>query len=404
MPRYFAIIPAAGAGSRMAGVLPKQYREINGHPLLYFAIARLCAHAAIDHVFVALAPDDARFRTYDWKPFASKLTSLQAGGATRAATVLNALEALKGDAVEDDWILVHDAARPCLSEGMLDHLIAEVADDDCGGLLSVPVADTLKRAGASERRVVQTESRSGLWQAQTPQMFRYGLLLRALRSADPGQITDEAGAIEALGFHPKLVQSDASNLKVTHEQDLALARLILEHGDGNESNGVQMRTGQGYDVHALVDGRALIIGGVTIPFAKGLEGHSDADVLLHAICDALLGAAALGDIGRHFPDTDSRYKGADSRVLLREVRRLVAEAGYRIVHVDSTIVAQAPKMAPHIPAMIANIAADLGIEHGRVNVKAKTTERLGFVGREEGMAADAIASIEWHPRIENPRS
>ena len=155
-----------------------------------------------------------------------------------------------------------------------------------------------------------------------------------------------------------------------------------------------MRTGQGYDVHALIPGRALIIGGVTIPFAKGLDGHSDADVLLHAICDALLGAAALGDIGRHFPDTDSRYKGADSRVLLREVGRLVGEAGYRIVHVDSTIVAQAPKMAPHIAAMVANIAADLGIEPGRVNVKAKTTERLGFVGREEGMAADAIASIE----------
>ena len=394
MPRYFAIIPAAGAGSRMAGALPKQYREISGYPLLHFAIARLCAHAAIDRVFVALAPNDTRFRTYDWKPFASKLASLQVGGDTRAATVLNALEALKGDAADSDWILVHDAARPCLSEGMLDNLIAEVADDDCGGLLSVPVADTLKRASPTECRVVRTESRSGLWQAQTPQMFRYSVLLRALRSADLSQITDEAGAVEALGFHPKLVQSDASNLKVTHEQDLALAELILKHGDGSETNGVQMRTGQGYDVHALVSGRALIIGGVTIPFAKGLDGHSDADVLLHAICDALLGAAALGDIGRHFPDTDSRYKGADSRVLLREVGRLVGEAGYRIVNIDSTIVAQAPKMAPHIPSMVANIAADLGIAQGRVNVKAKTTERLGFVGREEGMAADAIASIE----------
>jgi 2-C-methyl-D-erythritol 4-phosphate cytidylyltransferase/2-C-methyl-D-erythritol 2,4-cyclodiphosphate synthase len=404
MPRYFAIIPAAGTGSRMAGMLPKQYREIGGHPLLYFAIARLCAHAAIDRVFIALAPGDAQFDRYDWKPFASKLTSMQVGGDTRAATVLNALEAFQGNASDDDWILVHDAARPCLSEGMLDRLIAELADDDCGGLLSVPVADTLKRTGANERSVVRTESRSGLWQAQTPQMFRYGVLLQAMRSADPGRITDEAGAIEALGFHPKLVQSDVSNLKVTHEQDLALAQLILEQGDIRESNGVQMRTGQGYDVHALVPGRALIIGGVTIPFAKGLDGHSDADVLLHAICDALLGAAALGDIGRHFPDTDSRYKGADSRVLLREVGRLVGGAGYRIVNVDSTIIAQAPKMAPHIPSMVANIAADLGIEQSQVNVKAKTTERLGFVGREEGMAADAIASLECHPRTGNLRS
>lgn len=156
-----------------------------------------------------------------------------------------------------------------------------------------------------------------------------------------------------------------------------------------------MRVGQGFDVHALVTGRALIIGGVTIAFEKGLEGHSDADVLLHAVCDALLGAAALGDIGRHFPDTDSRYKGADSRALLREVARLLLDSGFHVVNLDSTIIAQAPKMAPHIPAMIANIAADLGIDRGRVNVKAKTTEKLGFAGRGEGIAAEAIALVEW---------
>jgi len=156
-----------------------------------------------------------------------------------------------------------------------------------------------------------------------------------------------------------------------------------------------MRAGQGFDVHALVAGRPLIIGGVTIPFEKGLEGHSDADVLLHALCDALLGAAALGDIGRHFPDTDPRYKGADSRVLLREVAKLLRDGGFHVVNIDSTIIAQAPKMAPHIPAMVANIAADLGIDRTRVNVKAKTTERLGFTGRGEGIAAEAIAMVEW---------
>ncbi len=162
-----------------------------------------------------------------------------------------------------------------------------------------------------------------------------------------------------------------------------------------------MRIGQGYDVHALVEGRALIIGGVTIPYAKGLDGHSDADVLLHAICDALLGAAALGDIGRHFPDSDPRYKGADSRVLLRAVMSKLQEAGYRVLNIDSTIIAQAPKMAPHIPAMVANIAADLGLQAQRVNVKAKTTEKLGFEGRGEGIAAEAIALIEWH-RADEP--
>jgi len=155
-----------------------------------------------------------------------------------------------------------------------------------------------------------------------------------------------------------------------------------------------MRIGQGFDVHALVAGRALIIGGVAIAFEKGLDGHSDADVLLHALCDALLGAAALGDIGRHFPDTDSRYQGADSRVLLREVAKLLQDNGFHVVNLDATIIAQAPKMAPHIPAMIANIAADLGIDRGRVNVKAKTTERLGFTGRGEGIAAQAIALVE----------
>ncbi len=161
-----------------------------------------------------------------------------------------------------------------------------------------------------------------------------------------------------------------------------------------------MRIGQGFDVHALVTGRALIIGGVTIPFEKGLEGHSDADVLLHAVCDALLGAVALGDIGRHFPDTDSRYKGADSRVLVREVAKLLRDGGYHIVNLDSTIIAQAPKMAPHIPSMIANIAADLDIDPRCVNVKAKTTERLGFTGRGEGIAAEAIVLVEWRQATE----
>ena len=161
-----------------------------------------------------------------------------------------------------------------------------------------------------------------------------------------------------------------------------------------------MRIGQGFDVHSLVGGRALIIGGVTIAFEKGLDGHSDADVLLHAVCDALLGAAALGDIGRHFPDTDSRYKGADSRVLVREVAKLLHENGFHVVNVDSTIIAQAPKMAPHIPEMIANIAADLGIDPGRVNVKAKSTEGLGFSGRGEGIAAEAIALVEWRQASE----
>ncbi|MBI3529363.1 MAG: 2-C-methyl-D-erythritol 4-phosphate cytidylyltransferase [Betaproteobacteria bacterium] len=228
MSRYLAVIPAAGTGSRMGGTLPKQYLAVGDRPLLYYAIARFCTHPAIDRICVILAPDDRRFETYDWKPFAAKLEPLYMGGDSRAATVLNALEGISGQTNVDDWILVHDAARPCLSAQMLDRLIGEVGEDRSGGLLAVPVADTLKR-GDDDRRSIRTESRAGLWQAQTPQMFRYELLLRALRSCDLGQATDEAAAVEALGFKPKLVQSDATNLKVTHAHDLALAELILKN-------------------------------------------------------------------------------------------------------------------------------------------------------------------------------
>ena len=228
MSRYLAVIPAAGTGSRLGGTLPKQYLAVRGRPLLYYAIARLCAHRAIERVCVILAPDDRRFETYDWKPFAAKLEPLYRGGDSRAAIVLNALEGISSQASVDDWILVHDAARPCLSTQMLDRLIDEVGDDPSGGLLAMPVADTLKRAD-DDRRSIRTESRTGLWQAQTPQLCRYDVLLRALRSCDLAQATDEAAAVEALGLKPKLVQSDATNLKVTHAHDLALAGLILKN-------------------------------------------------------------------------------------------------------------------------------------------------------------------------------
>ncbi len=233
MSRYLAVIPAAGTGSRMGGTLPKQYVEVGGRPLLYYAIARMCTHSAIDRVCVILAPDDRRFETCDWKPFAAKLQPLYVGGDSRAATVLNALEAISGRANVDDRILVHDAARPCLTARMLDRLIDEVGDDRSGGLLAIPVADTLKRAD-DDGRSIRTESRTGLWQAQTPQMFRYDLLLRALRSCELGRATDEAAAVEALGLKPKLVQSDATNLKVTHVPDLALAELILNVAVGKK--------------------------------------------------------------------------------------------------------------------------------------------------------------------------
>ena len=230
MASYHALIPAAGAGSRMGNSLPKQYLELAGRPLLYHAVRRLAAHPRIERVYVVLAPGDARFAGFDWGAFAGKLEPLYCGGETRAASVFNGLLAANDAIDASDWVLVHDAARPCLGETDLDRLIREVGDDETGGLLAVPVADTLKRA-SREGRVMQTEPRENLWQAQTPQMFRCRLLVEALRAASPALITDEASAVENLGLHPKLVMGDTRNLKVTYPQDLELAELILKSGN-----------------------------------------------------------------------------------------------------------------------------------------------------------------------------
>jgi 2-C-methyl-D-erythritol 4-phosphate cytidylyltransferase len=224
MPRHFAIVPAAGSGSRFGAGRPKQYLDLLGRPLIYHTIAALLASPAIDRVWVVLAPDDKEWARHDWSELGPRLETLRCGGETRAASVRNGLQAAALVAAEEDWVLVHDAARPCLSPAMIDVLFAELADDPVGGILAVPVADTLKRADSAQR-VAATEPREGLWQAQTPQMFRYGRLRAALENCSA--VTDEAGAIEALGLKPRLVPGDATNLKVTYPADLALAAMIL---------------------------------------------------------------------------------------------------------------------------------------------------------------------------------
>ncbi len=383
---YVALVPAAGGGSRMGGALPKQYLPLLGRPMIFHALAALCSVAAIGRVYVVLAPDDGHWDQFDFSALAPKLCVLRCGGATRAMSVANGLAAMADDVADDDWVLVHDGARACLTAAHIEALIREAGDDPVGGILAVPVADTLKREDGSI--IAATVARDKLWQAQTPQMFRRKLLTRALAAAP--EVTDEAGAVEALGKQPKLVAADATNLKITYPLDLHLAEIILR--DRNAMTN-ETRIGQGYDVHALVPGRKLILGGVEIPHAMGLQGHSDADALLHAITDAILGAAGLGDIGRMFPDTDGRWKDADSRLLLRQAADAVRRAGWRIGNVDATVVAQAPRIAPFVDAMSANIAADLGIERAAVNIKGKTTERLGFEGRQEGIAAQAVAML-----------
>lgn len=226
MPNYYALIPAAGFGSRMGGGIPKQYLSILGRPLIHYAVAALCRHAMISRVYVVLAPEDPLWKSYDWSAFAGKLKPLYCGGAERFESVRNGLDAIQGEVGFEDWVLVHDAARPGLSSELLDRLIDEVGDDPFGGLLAVPVADTLKRADA-DNRVLRTESRDKLWQAQTPQMFRYSLLQRALSLLDGAAVTDEAQAVERMGFQAKLVGGDMTNFKVTYPQDIKLAELIL---------------------------------------------------------------------------------------------------------------------------------------------------------------------------------
>ena len=226
MPRHFALVPAAGAGARMGGATPKQYREVAGRPLLHHTLRVLASHPRIACVFVVLAPGDIHFRAADWSAMPHRVEALYCGGETRAASVYNGLIAARDAVAGEDWVLVHDAARPCVSARAIDRLIAAVGEDDAGGLLALPVADTLKRADAHER-VATTERREGLWQAQTPQMFRYGFLVEALRRSGPGSVTDEAGAIEAIGLKPRLVMGEPRNLKVTYPEDLELAELIL---------------------------------------------------------------------------------------------------------------------------------------------------------------------------------
>ncbi len=226
MPNYYALIPAAGFGSRMGGETPKQYLSVLGRPLIHYAVAALCRHARISRVYVVLAPGDELWQTFDWSAFSAKLTPLYCGGAERFESVRNGLDAIQGEVGFEDWVLVHDAARPGLSGELLDRLIGEVGEDPFGGLLAVPVADTLKRADA-DNRVLRTEPRDGLWQAQTPQMFRYGLLQRALSLLDGAVVTDEAQAVERMGFQAKLVAGDITNFKVTYPQDVKLAELIL---------------------------------------------------------------------------------------------------------------------------------------------------------------------------------
>ncbi len=391
--RVFAILPAAGRGERFApgAAAPKQYAGLAGRTMLEWSLAALLDEPRIACTVVVVAADDAR-----WPPLAAALggprLDTAIGGASRQVSVANGLARLAGRAAPDDWVLVHDAARPCLSgreiRGLLDALDrCDASGAAAGGaVLAAPIVDTVKREGAAGR--IDTVDRTGLWRALTPQVFGYAGLVRALAEAAAAgvTVTDEAQAMERIGIHAALVPGSPFNIKVTRAEDLETAARII----GNRE-GTRMRIGQGFDAHRFGDGDHVVLGGLRLDHDRSIVAHSDGDVVIHALCDAILGALGAGDIGQHFPDSDPRYRGADSRVFLREVAALARAAGLVVVNADITVLAEAPRIAKHRAAMAANLAADLGIDPGVVNVKATTTERMGFIGRAEGLAA--LASV-----------
>lgn len=377
--RCTALIVAAGRGSRFGGELPKQYARLAGRPVLRRAVEALRGHAAVDGVRVVIDP--AHRGLYEEAVAGLELPPAVAGGATRQDSVRLGLEALAAAPPHD--VLIHDAARPLVSPALIDRVVAALGPHEAV-LPALPVVDTLKRVAGDV--VTGEQPREGLARAQTPQGFRYAPILAAHRAMAGAALTDDTALASAVGIPVHTVLGEERNLKITTAADLAEAEARLAPARAS-------RTGIGFDVHRLVPGRRLLLGGVAIPHELGAEGHSDADVALHALTDALLGAIAAGDIGEHFPPTDPRWKDADSARFLAHARDLVTAAGGRIEHVDLVILCERPKVAPHRAAMRARIAAILGIEAQRVSVKATTTERLGFLGREEGIAAQAVATV-----------
>ncbi len=385
---YWLVMPAAGSGSRFGDRLPKQYAEVLGRALIEWALAPFARDRRCAGIVVAIAAGDAH-----WARIAQRGgTRLEAvtGGAERSRSVRHGLAALAGRAAADDWVLVHDAARPCLAPADLDRLLTECRDHPVGGLLAAPVADTLKLcdAGGSIERTVD---RAGLWRALTPQMFRYGPLCAALDAAFAAgrSPTDEAQALEWTGAHPRRVQGSAANVKVTTAEDLALAAARL----GDQSSGGAMRIGSGFDVHAFGPGDFVMLGGVRVPHTHGVVAHSDGDVVLHALCDALLGAGGLGDIGQHFRDDDPQWRGVASGGFVRAVLAMLRERGLAVVNADVTLVAEAPRLSGYRDEIRASVARLLELDAGCVNIKATTTERLGFLGRREGIAAQAVVLL-----------
>jgi len=375
-----ALVVAAGRGTRVGGPVPKQYRALDGAPVLRRSLEMLTRHPRIDAVRVVFNPLDAEH--YGRASDGLDLLAPVAGGAERQDSVRRGLESLAE--LAPDRVLIHDGARPFPDAALIDRLVSAL-DESAGAIAAVPVADTLWRAAGDAADAIV--SRDGLWRAQTPQAFRYADILAAHRKAQGAALTDDAAVLRAAGGTVRLVAGSERNFKVTTEDDLARAarEAFLDRAD--------LRVGTGYDVHRLGPGDGVWLCGLKIPHDGALVGHSDADVAIHALVDAILGALGDGDIGAHFPPSDARWKGVPSHRFLAHAGGLVAARGGMIRHADVTIVCERPKIGPHREAMRARLAEILGLGIGRVSVKATTTEGLGFTGRGEGIAAHAVATL-----------
>ncbi len=382
MPGCVVLVLAAGSGERAGGGPAKQYRDLAGRPVLRHSLARFTAHPAVDAVRVVIRAGDTERYAAAAAGFA--LMPAVVGGGTRQESARIGLESLA--AQSPDSVLIHDAARPFIDAATITRTIAALAISPAA-ICAVPVRDTLKSADGEPPVVTGTVARERLWRAQTPQAFRYADILAAHRAAAGFELTDDAAVAEHAGLSVAVVAGDEDNFKLTTEEDFTRAARMIEAQLGG------VRVGTGFDVHRFGPGGSVTLCGFALDHDRALVGHSDADVGLHALTDAILGALGAGDIGQHFPPSDARWRGAASELFLRDAASRVASAGGTIANVDVTLICEAPRIAPHRAAMVARVAEILGIPATRVGVKATTTEGLGFTGRGEGIAAQAVATL-----------
>ncbi|MFH1159235.1 MAG: bifunctional 2-C-methyl-D-erythritol 4-phosphate cytidylyltransferase/2-C-methyl-D-erythritol 2,4-cyclodiphosphate synthase [Pseudomonadota bacterium] len=386
--KIVALIVAAGAGERFGGRSPKQYLPLMGRPVLCRSVAAFQNHPMVSGCHVVIHPDHQSLFSDATKSLT--LPPPVTGGSNRQESVRKGLEALRAD--KPDIVLIHDAARPLVSEDLISALCRE-ATASGAAIPGIPVTDTVRRR---IQEGLRTESREGLYTVQTPQAFRFDLIDGLHQKYREQSFTDDAALCEADRHSVAIVPGQRDNIKITHPEDLMLAEQYLFSRRGD------VRTGQGYDVHRLIapatPERKLMLCGVAVPHDKVLEGHSDADVGLHAVTDAVLATICDGDIGRHFSPKDMRWKNADSTLFLKHAAELVLRQGGMITHVDVTLICEAPHISPHRDAMRQRIAEILGLPVRRISVKATTTEGLGFTGRREGIAAQAVVTAHLPPR------